>query len=96
VKYSLISMRPISDFDSVLTFQSTPSRLEQLLGRRSRVVRYFGSGITWRNGRHGPLCNSFTSEWLHGIWNDQLKRAADARKLDRSGNGSSAGEPRSL
>jgi hypothetical protein len=78
VKYTLICMRPIDDFDCAISIQATPNPLEELLGRKKRVLRYFGSGTTWRNGKHGPRCNCLTSEWLHGIWNRELKRAVES------------------
>ena len=81
MKYTLICMRPIDDFDSAISIQATPNPLEELLGRRRGVLRYYGSGTTWRQGMHGPRCNSLTSEWLHGIWNRELKRDSHSRKL---------------
>jgi len=79
MKYTFISMRPVDEFDSVIKFQAVPNPLEEMLGRKKRILKYFGSGTTWREGQNGPRCDMFTSEWLHGLWNRELKRSADAK-----------------
>ena len=79
MKYDLAYMCPIDEFDSLIVIQATPNWLEEGLGRRRRVLKYCGSGTTWRKGRGGPRCDSLTSEWLHGIWNRELNHKLEAR-----------------
>jgi len=79
MKYTFISMCPVDDFDSVIKVQAVPNALEEMLGRRKRILRYYGSGTIWREGHDGPRCDMLTSEWLHGVWNRQLKRKIDDR-----------------
>jgi hypothetical protein len=79
MKHTFISMSPVDEFDSVIKVQAVPSVLEEMIGKKKRILRYYGSGSTWREGRNGPRCNMFTSQWLHGQWNRELKRTTDAR-----------------
>jgi hypothetical protein len=83
MKYTFLSMGPIDEFDSAIKVQATPSRLEEMLGRKKRILKYYGSGTTWRRGENGPHCNFITCEWLHRIWSTELKRAHDARNFRR-------------
>lgn len=78
MKYTFISMTPVDEFDCAIKVEVTPNGLDRMLGRRKRVLAYYGSGATWRQGVSGPHCGYFTAEWLHGIWNRELKRRQDA------------------
>ncbi|NUQ62915.1 MAG: hypothetical protein HUU20_10520 [Pirellulales bacterium] len=71
-------------FDCLIVIQATPNWLELVLGRRPRVLKYCGSGTAWRNGKNGPRCNAFTSEWLHQIWNRELNRKLETRNCARA------------
>jgi hypothetical protein len=84
MKYTFISMCPVDEFDSVIKVQAVPNALEEMLGRKKRILRYYGSGTTWREGQDGPRCDMFTSEWLHGLWNRELKRTTDAKNCAAS------------
>jgi hypothetical protein len=78
MKYTFISMNPVDAFDCAIKVEATPNAVEELLGRRKRILTYCGSGTTWRLGASGPHCGYLTSEWLHEIWNRELKRRQDA------------------
>jgi len=86
MNYEFQRMRPIDEFDSVITILARPNWLEQRIGLQTRVLKYYGSGTTWRKGRTGARCDDFTSEWLRGIWNRQLNRRLEAKNC--YGNGS--------
>ncbi len=79
MKYTFISMCPVDEFDSVIKVQAVPNVLEEMLGRKKRILRYYGSGSTWREGEDGPRCDMLTSQWLHELWNRESKRATDAK-----------------
>ena len=83
MKYTFLSMRSADHFDSVITMQAVPNRLDEMLGREKRIVRYYGSGTSWRRGANGPRCNLLTCAWLHEIWSRQVNRALDARNSRR-------------
>jgi hypothetical protein len=83
MKYTFLFMRSVDHFDSVITIEANPSRLDELLGRRKQILRYYGSGTIWRRGANGPRCNFLTCEWLHEIWSRQLNRAYDAGNTRR-------------
>ena len=71
MKYKFVSMYPGEGFDSVITLLATPNWLEKQLGKRTKTVRYYGSGMDWREGgEDGPRCGWLASDWLYGIWND--------------------------
>jgi len=80
MKYEVLYIFPVDALDSVIIVQATPHWLEETLGRKKRIVRYYGSGTTWRKGKDGPRCAGFTSEWLHGLWSRELNRRAAAGK----------------
>jgi len=83
MKYTLVSIGSVDDFDSVVKIQATPSRLEEMLGRKKRILKYYGSGTTWRRGQNGPHCDFLTCEWLHRIWSAELNRVQDAKNSRR-------------
>jgi len=83
MKYELLYIRPIDEWDSLIVIRATPNLVEGKLGKQGRVIRYRGSGTIWREASTGQRCDSFTSEWLHCLWNRELNRKLEAKNCAR-------------
>jgi hypothetical protein len=84
MKYEFVSMRSINDFDSVIVVQATPNWLDEKMGKRNRVFRYYGSGTNWRSAGDGRRCDFATSQWLHDVWSREVNRKLEAKNCTPS------------